>query len=526
MTDPLTGGLLLGGGLAAARAAWLTWIHGAADDVKSSGVRAHRRACEAVVQRFLNSHGFLTRQVATRAELEGWISDGIAPRQLERLLASRARTVQGILLGHQAGRDAETAVRLPLEQRARHIYAVGKTGSGKTTMMGNFSLQAIEMGEGLAVVAPEAEFIYDELLPHVPKHRWHDVVVFDPTRDSPSLNPLHLAPGEDLDLRASELMSIFQRLCDEGTGGAPRMETILRQALYALLPLPDTTLLDVERLLDRHDDTYRRFVIEHSADEDTRNFWSRVYPSYPRDAHLSLHNRLSRFLRPRTVRTLLCSSSESFDVRGAMDDGKVLFFSLSDGLLGEENAELLGQLVVAKIQLAAMSRADVPAHERRAFTLVCDEFQRFSQRAGSSYEQMLSRARKYGLGLVLAHQQTGQIPEQLMRGILGNVGTVIAFQMGASDARRLSRELVGEVDGEPVEVQTRELLGLRVGEAICRVGRNVFRLRTLPPPRGGSARTQQTILDLSRRQFAARPSAARITAPPTGTDDLDPGAVF
>src|SRR5262249_38966237 len=148
----------------------------------------------------------------------------------------------------------------------------------------------------------------------------------------------------------------------------------------------------------------------------------------------------------------------------------------SDGLLGEENAELLGQLVVAKIQLAAMSRADTPPHERRFFTLIADEFQRFAKGAAVSYEQMLSRARKYGLGLVLAHQQTGQIPEQLMRGILGNVAIVVVFQVGATDARRLSRELVGEFDGEPLGLEARGLLGLRVGEAICRVGRNVFRL--------------------------------------------------
>src|SRR2546428_9793492 len=117
---------------------------------------------------------------------------------------------------------------------------------------------------------------------------------------------------------------------------------------------------------------------------------------------------------------MLCSSGTSLNVRRLMDEGKILLFSLSDGLLGEENAELLGQLVVAKIQLAAMSRANVPPSERRFFTLIADEFQRFAQSAATSYEQMLSRARKYGVGLVLAHQQTGQIPEQLMRGILGN----------------------------------------------------------------------------------------------------------
>jgi hypothetical protein len=528
MIDPVTGALLLAGGFAAARAAWSTWGRMPNGHSADQGRRQHRRACEKVVRQFLNTHGFLAREVATRAEVEGWIADGVAPRQLERRLADRAAAVAGPLLGYQVSRDGRVPVRLPQGLRARHIYCVGRTGSGKTTLLRNFSLQAIEAGEGLAVIAPEAELIHDELLPLIPEHRWQDVVVVDPAdlRHPVGFNPLHLADGEDLDLKAAELMAVFKRLCEEGSSGAPRMETILRQALYALLPLPDTTLLDLERLLDRQDDAFRRFVIARTADDDARNFWSRTYPSYPKDAHLSLINRLGRFLRPRTVRTLLCASPRSFDVRAAMDQGKVLLFSLSDGLLGEENAELLGQLIVAKIQLAAMSRADVPQHERRFFTLVADEFQRFAHGAAESYEQMLSRARKYGVGLVLAHQQTGQIPEQLMRGILGNVGTVVAFQVGATDARRLSRELVGEVNGEPLTLEARELLGLRVGEAICRVGRNVFRLSASPPPRGGSARTRQVILDLSRRQFASRPPGATDTPLRNGTDDLDPGAVF
>jgi len=381
-------------------------------------------------------------------------------------------------------------------------------------------------GEGMAVLAPEAELVHDELLPYIPEHRWSDVVVVDPAdlQHPVGFNPLYLADGEDLDLKAAELMSIFQRLCEEGTGAAPRMEAILRQCLYSLLPLPETTLLDIGRLLNRQDDTYRRWVVDHTADEETRVFWQSTYPSYPKDAHLSLINRLERFLRPRAVRTVLCTP-ESFDMRAAMDQGKIVLACLSDGLLGEGNADLLGQLIVAKIQLAAMSRADVPQRERRYFSLIADEFQRFAS-ASISYESMLSRSRKYSVGNFLAHQTMSQIPEQLMRGILGNVGTVVAFQVGATDARRLSRELVGEFDGEPLGLEARELLGLRVGEAVCRVGRNVFRMKTLPPPAGGSAHTRLRLLELSRGQFAFRPLAGRAAPLRTGTDDLDPGVVF
>lgn len=525
--DPVSGTLLVGGGFAVAYAMRQSWRDRRERESGHERDRRYRRACEAVVGEFLNTYGFAAREVAGADEIRAWIAGGITPEQLRRLLRERVAAIRGPLLGHQPGRDGPIPVRLPQSLRARHLYCVGRTGSGKTTLLRNLALQAMAAGEGLAVVAPEAELVHEELLPFVPSGREADIVVVDPTdiHHPVSFNPLHLARGEDLDLKSAELMSVFERLCQEGSVGAPRMETILRQALYTLLPVEGTTLLDLERLLDRQDDSYRRWAVGQTADEDARHFWSRVYPSYPKDAHLSLINRLGRFLRPRTVRTLLCSSGTSLDVRRLMDEGKVLLFSLSDGLLGEENAELLGQLVVAKIQLAAMSRADVPPHERRFFTLIADEFQRFAKGAAVSYEQMLSRARKYGVGLVLAHQQTGQIPEQLMRGILGNVGTVVVFQVGATDARRLSRELVGEFDGEPLGLEARELLGLRVGEAICRVGRNVFRISAPPPVRGGSARTRQLVLELSRRQFTTRPGSAPAPAPPADPSP-DPGAVF
>jgi hypothetical protein len=405
------------------------------------------------------------------------------------------------------------------------MYYVGRTGTGKTTALRQMILQDLEAGHGLAVVAPEAEMISDELLPFIPRTRWDDVVVVDPAdiHHPVSFNPLHLDEGEDLDLKSAELMAIFQRLADDTGTAAPRMEMILRQALYALMPVPNTTLLDIERLLDRQDDGFRRWIIEQSRDEETRHFWRDVYSAYPKDAHLSLVNRLGRFLRPRTIRNLLCQPGPSFNVRRAMDERRVLFFKLSDGLLGEENAQLLGQLVVAKLQIAALSRANIPQHQRELFLTYVDEFQRFANVAATSYEVMLSRARKYGLGLVLAHQQMGQIGENLMREILGNVGTVVAFQVGATDARRLSRELVGEVDGQLVPIETEQLVSLRTGEAICRIGRSVFRLRTLPPPRGGSAKVRDEVVRRSRAGYARRAQSTERASRPNGLQGLNPG---
>jgi hypothetical protein len=487
---------------------------------------AHRRRdCDAVLREFASTRGYLAGRIASGADVRAWIDGGISAADLRSELDTRAGAIDGPLLGHIEGEGGEIPVRLPAALRARHLYAIGRTGTGKTTELVGLIRQDLEAGHGLAVVAPEAEMIHDELLPHIPRSRLDDVVLVDPAdlRHPVSFNPLHLDEGEDLDLKSGELMAIFQRLADDTGTAAPRMEMILRQALYALLPVANTTLLDVERLLDRQDDGFRRWIFEQTSDEETRHFWRDVYPVYPKDAHLSLVNRLGRFLRPRTVRNLLCQPGPSFNVRRAMDERRVLLFKLSDGLLGEENAQLLGQLVVAKIQIAALSRANIPQHERDLFITYVDEFQRFANVAATSYEVMLSRARKYALGLVLAHQQMGQVGENLMREILGNVGTVVAFQVGATDARRLSRELVGEVDGQLVPVDAEQLVSLRTGEAICRIGRSVFRMRTLPPLQGGSAKVREEVVRRSRANYARPAHAAQRPARPDGLRGLNPG---
>ena len=494
------------------------------------------RECGEVVLFFANNLGYVARQAIDRDELNELIEGGISPDRLSDLLAQRCADVDGPILGHQFYGGARLPVCLPEDLRTRHVYMVGRSGSGKTTLIRNLVLHDLAAGNGLAVIAPEAELLEQELLPLIPRERWDDVVYVNPSDlGAPvPLNPLHLDEGEDLDLKVAETLSILHRLFDEegGSGGAPRMETILRQALYTLTQIPDTTLLDLEPLLDRQDDSFRKRMVQQLPDEEGRHFWSNTYPAYPKDAHLAILNRLGRLLKPKVVRSLLCAPGEGLNIRRCMDEGKVLLFNLSDGILGEQNAQLLGQLVVAKIQLAAMSRANSLKADRRPFYLYVDEFQSFCSTAASSYEKILSRARKYGLGLILAHQQTGQISESVMREILGNVSTVVAFNVSASDARRLSRELVGEVDGQPVPTDPRELLALKVGEAVCKIGRNVLPIVTLPVPGSGSDRVRDEVVRRSRvthgRPAHARLSSTRTGKPiaPTSLDDLDPGEVF
>ena len=494
------------------------------------------RECGEVVLFYANNLGYVARQAMDRGELDELIEGGITADRLSDLLAGRCSEVDGPILGHQFYGDSRIPVCLPENLRTRHVYMVGRSGSGKTTLIRNLVLHDLAAGHGIAVIAPEAELLEQELLPLIPQERWDDVIYVNPSDlGAPvPLNPLHLDEGEDLDLKVAETLSILHRLFDEegGSGGAPRMETILRQALYALTQIPGTTLLDLEPLLDRQDETFRKRLLQHLPDEETRHFWLNTYPAYPKDAHLAILNRLGRLLKPKVVRSLLCAPGESLNIRRCMDEGKVLLFNLSDGILGEQNAQLLGQLVVAKIQLAAMSRANAPKDERRPFYLYVDEFQSFCSTAASSYEKILSRARKYGLGLILAHQQTGQISEPVMREVLGNVSTVLVFNVGASDARRLSRELVGELDGQPVPTEPRELLSLKVGEAVCKIGRNVMPIQTLPVPGHGSAQVRDEVVRRSRaayvRTSSTKPSVARLVVPamPTSLDDLDPGEVF
>lgn len=465
------------------------------------------RDCGDVVHFFANHLGYIARDRVSREDLAAWIDSGLTADELAERLWSACSEVRGILLGDHPLGGSRLPVVLPDSLRSRHLYVIGKSGSGKTTLLRNLILQDLDTGRGLAVLAPEAEMLRDELLPFIPEHRWSDLVYVNPadTERPIPFNPLHVEDGEDLDLKVDETFTIFQRIyADEGAGGAPRMEQILRQGLYLLMRIPGTTLLDFERLLDRQDDSFRHWAVAQVQDPETERFWLSTYSAYPKDAHLPLVSRLGRFLRPKVVRGLLCTPG-CLNVRKAMDEGKVLLFNLSDGLLGAANAELLGQLVVAKLQMAAMSRADARKEDRRPFSVYLDEFQTFCGVAATSYERILSRARKYNLSLILAHQQTGQIPEQLMREILGNVATVVCFNVSASDAKRLSRELVGEVDGESMSLDPKELLSLRVGEAWCRIDRNVVFLRTRKAPDEGLNLVRDYVIEGSRRRHGVEP---------------------
>jgi hypothetical protein len=260
------------------------------------------------------------------------------------------------------------------------------------------------------------------------------------------------------------------------------------------------------------------------------HFWKAIYPTLPKDAHLPITNRLGRFVRSKAVRSVLCNPGAGLNFGRAMDEGKILLFNLSDGVLGEQNSQILGQLVVSKFQLAVMSRARQAKRQRRQFYLYIDEFQTFTAAAGASYEKMLSRARKYRLGLILAHQQTGQIPASLLKEILGNVSTAVCFAVSREDALRFSREFFTEYDGEILSVPEEEILRLKVGQAWCKMGQHAFKMHTYLADQRSFPRRVQQIIERSRRNYGTKLLSAGEkvgpNSPPFALNDLDPSKIF
>lgn len=335
-------------------------------------------------------------------------------------------------------RDQITQFGLKSEDRRRHVYAIGKTGMGKTNMLENMVLSDMKVGRGLAVVDPHGDFI-ESILEHIPASRVDDVIVFNPAdRDFPiAFNIFEKVDQAAKPLVASGVVGIFEKIYGHSWG--PRLEHILRNTVLALLDYPDSTLLDVPRLLA--DATFRDKVVPHIKDSVVREFWTQEFAGYSdrlrAEAIAPIQNKVGQFLGSTTIRNIVGQKHTSVDMRKVMDDGKILLLKLSKGELGEDSAALLGAMMITKIQLASMGRADVPESERRDFYLYVDEFQNF---ATLSFVSILSEARKYRLNLAMANQYISQMPEEVRDAVFGNVGTIISFRVGAADGEWLARE--------------------------------------------------------------------------------------
>ena len=342
------------------------------------------------------------------------------------------------VLGETNFRNERKRFGIKRADRRSHLYVIGKTGTGKSTLLENLIQQDIDAGEGLALLDPHGDLV-ERMVASLPAHRARDLVYFDVPGGKGSLvfNPLSSVPLPKRTLAASGLLEVMKKLWADSWG--PRLEHILRNALLALFDQPEATLADVLRLLTDAD--FRHQAVSYVRSPQVRTFWLREYPGYPdrfrAEAIAPIQNKVGAFLADPLLYRILTAPRSSFDLRQIMDEGKLLLVNLAKGKIGEDTAALLGAMLVASIGFAAFTRAEVPERSRRDFWVYLDEFQSFTT---LSLATMLSELRKYRVGMTLAHQYLAQLEEPIRDAILGNVGTLIAFRLGFADAEILAQE--------------------------------------------------------------------------------------
>ncbi|MDD4996015.1 MAG: type IV secretion system DNA-binding domain-containing protein [Patescibacteria group bacterium] len=333
------------------------------------------------------------------------------------------------------------------KDRRQHMYLVGKTGVGKSTVFENMIFQDIQAGRGLAIVDPHGE-LAEKVLDFIPANRINDTIYFNPAdAENPfAFNVLERVGPEHRHLVASGLVGVFKKIWADSWG--PRLEYVLRNAILALLEYPGSTLLGIMRILV--DKEFRKKVVDRLTDPVVKSFWVEEYPKYPEklrtEAIAPIQNKVGQFLSTSLIRNIVGQIKSKIDIRQIMDEGKILIMNLSKGRVGEDASALLGAMMITKIQMAAMSRIDISETERRDFYLYVDEFQNF---ATDSFADILSEARKYHLNLIIAHQYIGQLISENSRvkdAVFGNVGTMIVFRVGAEDAEFLAKEFQPRFD--------------------------------------------------------------------------------
>jgi hypothetical protein len=341
------------------------------------------------------------------------------------------------LLGVTNFRGSNTIFGLLREDRGRHVYILGQTGTGKSGALELLTLSDIYYNQGFAVIDPHGDYA-QHILNFIPQRRLEDVVYFNPADTSYPIgfNPLEITDPSLKGHISSELVGVLKRLFADSWG--PRLEYILRYSLLALLDYPNATMLDITRLLTEK--KFRANVISYIDDPVVKNFWVTEFASwndkFASEAVAPVLNKVGAFTANPMIRNIIGQPKSTFNIRKIMDEGKILVVNLSRGLMGEDNAGILGAMMVTKIQLAAMGRADMPLEERRPFYLYVDEFQNF---ATDSFATILSEARKYGLNLTVANQYISQMSETVRSAVFGNVGTIVCFRISPDDAPFLQK---------------------------------------------------------------------------------------
>ncbi len=415
----------------------------------------------------------------------------------------------GLLLGYNVYRGVKKPVRLAIGDRQRHMYAVGQTGTGKSTFLENLALQDMMSGGGFAFVDPHGDTA-ERLLAMVPKERTEDVIYFSPAdMDYPlGLNLFEFQTVEQKDFLIQEALNMLYKLYDPQHQGimGPRYEHLFRNAALTVMADPaGGTFVDIPKLF--RDPAYVKQKLEFVKDQNVIEFWQKEMPQSQRSNEFGevvswFVSKFGAFLSNEMMRNIIGQTNSAFNLRDVMDDGKILLVNLSKGRLGELNSKLLGMIFVMKFQAAAMSRANIPESDRRDFALYVDEFQNFST---DSFATIMSEARKYHLNLIVANQFTTQLSDEIRDAVFGNMGTIVAFRIGQPDVEALSRYFQPQFDGNDlVRVPNHNAI---IRTLVSGVPTQPFSMATLPPLGSPNEKLAAALKQLSAAKYG-RPKAS------------------
>jgi hypothetical protein len=385
---------------------------------------------------------------------------------------------------------------IKMKDRRKHVYVIGKTGTGKSTFIANMAINDMRNRRGFCVIDPHGD-LCEILLNYVPSYRVNDVIYLDPSDQEHAfnINPLEVQNPNQKELVISGIVSVFNKLYGHSWG--PRLEYILRNTLLSVSSMPDATLLMVPEMLGNP--AFRDKVVAQMQDPVLKSFWVNEFANYTdklrAEAIMPIQNKVGQFVSSTVIRNIIKNPKSTIDLQKVMDEGKILLLNLSQGKLGEDNAALLGAMTITKLQLAAMNRVTQKEEERRDFYLYVDEFQNF---ATTSFVKILSEARKYRLNLILANQYIAQIPEDVRAAIFGNAGTMLSFIIGAGDSPYMAKEF-----GERFKEE--DLLALGNYQAIIKLSidgitQSPFLCYTLPLP-NSVTQNREKVIRISQERY-------------------------
>ncbi len=480
--------------------------------VKKSMGNKDKMIDDFIYRNFSEKHKFILNAEEVASVYHFPLPDTETPN-IHWLVAKKAAApvnapTEGIILGHNIYRGVDTQIRIKRDDRRRHVYIIGKSGTGKSVMISSMAIQDIQNGEGVCVVDPHGDLI-EYILAHIPKSRAEDVIIFNPADlERPAgLNMLEVDTPEDKDFAIQEMIAIFYKLFPPEMIG-PMFEHNMRNVMLTLMADKENpgTIAEIPRMFT--DPAFQKYKLSKVTDPVVRSFWEKEMAKTT-DFHKSemlgyLISKVGRFVENEMMRNIIGQPKSAFNIREIMDNQKILLVNLSKGKVGEVNSDLLGLIIVSKLQMAALNRGDLPEEERKDFYLYIDEFQNY---ATDSIATILSEARKYRLNMTMAHQYISQLIKNndttIRDAVLGTSGTMVAFKVGVEDAEILAKEFApvfDEYDVINVEKFT-AYIKLLIDNQACRS----FNMHTYPPTPGNKELAAK-IKELSRTKYG-RPKA-------------------